>query len=392
MTQPLLQLGKRPPNFETAQNRRQKVRAAGMNPDYWYPAVWEAELPKGKVVEVKFWGESIAVFRDENGKLSAIEDRCAHRQLKLSAGKVNGCTLTCMYHGWEFDGDGSCTHVPHDLFGNKAPKVKLKTYPVKARYGIIWVFPGDPALVDAHPIPDIPELASGSGWGVLPVDFTLACHHSMIIDNVSDFSHAYLHRKSRPFTDAKLKKLETVGDAVLVSYETKVGTGKISGLFVDRSKANTNAMDLAYDYPYQRSNTDGKIKHWLFVLPMDERTTRTFYVFYFSPDTLKVPFLPITIPQPILDTVMKVARAVLVRPLLTEDKVAVELEQDGYDRHFDKPIAELNPAVRHFQDLTIRKWEEHLAKSRRLDGGRPSGVEGDRRSEVSHAVAVADAE
>jgi phenylpropionate dioxygenase-like ring-hydroxylating dioxygenase large terminal subunit len=333
-----------------------------MNPDYWYPAVWEHELPRGKVVEVKFWGESIALFRDAAGDLHAIEDRCAHRQLKLSRGQVTGCTLTCMYHGWQFDGDGRCAHIPHDLFGKKAPEFQLATFPVRVRHGIVWIFPGDAALVDAHPIPDIPELAPGSGWGVLPVDFTVGGHHSMILDNVSDFTHAYLHRKSRPFSDAKLSKLETVGDTVRVSYETKVGTGKISGLFVDRTKANTNAMDLAYEYPYQRSSTDGKIKHWLFVLPMDERTTRTFYVFYFSPDTLKVPFLPITIPGPVLDGVMRIARRVLVRPLLDEDKVAVELEQEGYEAHFDKPIAELNPAVRHFQDLTIRKWEEHLAK------------------------------
>jgi hypothetical protein len=141
--------------------------------------------------------------------------------------------------------------------------------------------------------------------------------------------------------------------------------GPISGLFVDREKTNTNAMDLAYEYPYQWSNTDGKIKNWLFVLPIDERTTRAFFVFYFSPDTLKIPFVPVTIPQRLLDVVMRVAREVLVRPLLSEDKFAVEAEQEGYEAHFDKPIAELNPAVREFQDLTIRKWEEHLAKTQR---------------------------
>ena len=375
MTEPLLTLGRRPPTFEEAKNRRQKVRAAGMNPDYWYPAEWDADLPRGKVVEVKFWGRSIALFRDEHGALHAVEDRCAHRQLKLSKGQVTGCTLTCMYHGWQFDGQGRCVDIPHDLFGKKRPEFQLGTYPVAVRYGLIWIFPGDAARAAEHAIPTIPELEKGTGWGVLPVDFTLACHHSMIIDNVSDFTHAYLHRKSRPFSDAKLKRLETVGDTVHLSYETKVGTGKISGLFVDRSKANTNAMDLAYEYPYQRSNTDGKIKHWLFVLPMDERTTRTFYVFYFSPDTLKVPFVPITIPPRVLDTVMKIAREVLVRPLLAEDKLAVELEQEGYDTHFDKPIAELNPAVREFQDLTIRKWEEHLAKASSRVAAKPSSVE-----------------
>jgi hypothetical protein len=52
-----------------------------------------------------------------------------------------------------------------------------------------------------------------------------------------------------------------------------------------------------------------------------------------------------------------------VKPLLEEDGFAVEEEQDGYNRHFEKPIAELNPAVLQFQNLTIRKWEEHLAQA-----------------------------
>jgi hypothetical protein len=366
MSQHLVPLGRRParpPTFEEARNRRQKVRAAGMSPDYWYPAAWDHEIARGQVIEVKFWGRSIALFRGEDGALAAVEDRCAHRQLKLSKGEVRGCALTCRYHGWQFDGKGRCVGIPHDLFGNKMPQIQLGSYPVAVRYGIAWIFPGDPALAAAHPIPDIPELAPGSGWGVLPIDFVLACHHSMIIDNVSDFSHAYLHKRSRPFTDAKLTKLESAGDSVRLSYETKVGMGPISGLFVDREKTNTNAMDLAYEYPYQWSNTDGKIKNWLFVLPIDERTTRAFFVFYFSPDTLKIPFVPVTIPQRLLDVVMRVAREVLVRPLLSEDKFAVEAEQEGYEAHFDKPIAELNPAVREFQDLTIRKWEEHLAAS-----------------------------
>jgi phenylpropionate dioxygenase-like ring-hydroxylating dioxygenase large terminal subunit len=366
--QKLISLGLKksaPPTFEEAKNRRQKVRAAGMNPDYWYAVEWAKSLSRGQVMEVKFWGKSIALYRDENGALHAMEDRCAHRQLKLSKGKVVGCNLVCTYHGWEYAGDGHCAKIPHDLFGNKMPNIQLASYPVDERYGLIWIFPGEPALAATRKIPEIPELMGQSPWGTIPIDFVLSAHHSMVIDNVSDFSHAYLHRRSRPFTDAKLTKLESVGDAVRLSYETKVGTGAISGLFVDRGKTNTNAMDLAYEYPYQWSDTDGKIKHWLFVLPIDERTTRAFFVFYFHPDTLKVPLLPITLPKSVLHAVMRIAKEVLVRPLLSEDKFAVEAEQEGYEAHFDKPIAELNPCVREFQDLTIRKWEEHLAKSQK---------------------------
>jgi phenylpropionate dioxygenase-like ring-hydroxylating dioxygenase large terminal subunit len=242
------------------------------------------------------------------------------------------------------------------------PRIKVGSFPVEVRYGLIWLFLGDPELAKTRKIPEIPELLGADPWGTMPIDFVLGCHHSMIIDNVSDFTHAYLHRRFRPFDDAKLTKLETVGDTVSLSYETKVGRGRFSGLFVDRAATNTNAMDLAYEYPYQRSDTDGKIKHWLFVLPIDERTTRTFFLFYFHPSALKVPFLPVTLPKPILRGVLRAARELLLRPLLSEDKLAVEAEQEGYELHFDKPIAELNPCVRAFQDLTIRKWEEYLAK------------------------------
>ena len=61
----------------------------------------------------------------------------------------------------------------------------------------------------------------------------------MIIDNVSDFTHAYLHRAYRPFEDAKLTRAETVADRVHLAYETKVGQGRISGYFVDRKPPHT---------------------------------------------------------------------------------------------------------------------------------------------------------
>src|SRR5208282_4545180 len=98
---------------------------------------------------------------------------------------------------------------------------------------LIWIFPGDPELAARRKIPEIPEIVGPDAWGTMPIDFVLGCHHSMIIDNVSDFSHAYLHRRFKPFSDAKLTRLETVGDSVQLSYETKVGRGRFSGLFVD---------------------------------------------------------------------------------------------------------------------------------------------------------------
>ena len=181
----------------------------------------------------------------------------------------------------------------------------------------------------------------------------------MVIDNVSDFTHAWLHRKYRPFDKARLTRCEPVGDRVYVSYDTDVGRGRISGMFVDRRRVNTSAMDLCYDYPYQWSSTDGKIRHWCFFLPVDEHTTRTFFLFYF--ESLRIPLTPLRVPRGLMTPVLRLANRWLIVPLLRQDGVAVEAEQVAWDRHFDRPVPDLNPAVGLFQALTVRKWDEHLA-------------------------------
>ena len=95
-----------PPSFEDAANLRQRACAAGMDPAYWYPVEWDKNLAAGKVQEVKFWGTSVALYRAEDGKVHAVENRCAHRQVKLSHGWVENCRIKCVYHGWTYGPDG----------------------------------------------------------------------------------------------------------------------------------------------------------------------------------------------------------------------------------------------------------------------------------------------
>ena len=49
-----------PPSFSTAKNRRQKVRACGMDPNYWYAVEFDDAIKPGEVKAVKFWKRSIA--------------------------------------------------------------------------------------------------------------------------------------------------------------------------------------------------------------------------------------------------------------------------------------------------------------------------------------------
>ena len=96
-----------PPNFDEARNPRQKARAAGLHPDYWYAVEYDGALKRGAIIEINFWKSSIALYRGDDHKLRAVENRCAHRQLKLSHGEVNDCNLVCAYHGWTYDTAGN---------------------------------------------------------------------------------------------------------------------------------------------------------------------------------------------------------------------------------------------------------------------------------------------
>jgi len=266
-----------PPTFAEAGNARQKARAAGLDPDRWYAVEYESAVKKGQVKEVIFWNCSIALFRGEDGGLAAVQNHCPHRQLKLTHGVVDRCHLRCAYHGWTFNRDGWLVDYSHDSFGKPLIKNQLRTYPVQARYGLIWLFPGDPAVARERKIPEILELTGDHPWANFTVDFTWRTHHSMVIDNICDFAHAFLHRKYRPFIDAKLTHYEADEDRVYLTYDAYMAAGRISGIFVDRNRVNTRSIELCYQYPYQWTNTGDSIKNWSFLLPIDERTTRVFF-------------------------------------------------------------------------------------------------------------------
>ena len=78
----------------------------------WIPVGISSNIPPGSAHPVDLSGMELAVWRDEAGAPHVWEDRCPHRGMRLSFGFVRGDRLTCLYHGWEFDGAGSCKRIP----------------------------------------------------------------------------------------------------------------------------------------------------------------------------------------------------------------------------------------------------------------------------------------
>jgi phenylpropionate dioxygenase-like ring-hydroxylating dioxygenase large terminal subunit len=79
---------------------------------YWYIACQSKDLNRSSPISRTIMDEWLVIFRDENGAPVALQDRCPHRNFKLSEGSVkNGC-IQCPYHGWTLDKNAEVINVP----------------------------------------------------------------------------------------------------------------------------------------------------------------------------------------------------------------------------------------------------------------------------------------
>ncbi len=61
-----------------------------------------SDLPPGSCRTVQAGGQAIALFNCE-GTFHAIDNTCAHRGGPLGEGTLDGTTVTCPWHGWQWD-------------------------------------------------------------------------------------------------------------------------------------------------------------------------------------------------------------------------------------------------------------------------------------------------
>ena len=183
----------------------------------WYVAAWEREVGDGPH-SLTLLGEHVVVYRTTDGRYAAMEDACPHRKLPLSMGRVHGDIIECGYHGLQFDCHGVCVKAP--THGGPAPhSASLRAYAIEARYGLLWMWMGDPA--DADPAAIFPvEHWGDPAWGTtVGDDMVMNCNYLYITDNLLDPSHvAWVHPTSfaGPGTDDTPMQTTVADDGVTV--------------------------------------------------------------------------------------------------------------------------------------------------------------------------------
>ncbi|MGD8306331.1 MAG: aromatic ring-hydroxylating dioxygenase subunit alpha [Ignavibacteria bacterium] len=160
----------------------------------WYLICPSEEL-KNDILKKKIMGEDIIFFRNPDGEITALEDRCCHRNVHLSLGYLDNDRVVCGYHGWEYDKSGSCVKIPSQLPGDKIPPTaKIKSYPVKDFNKWVWIFIGDSEKSENVNPTDIPEM---NEWPFTYKEYTFKADLEATAESLIDPYHiAYVHRNS----------------------------------------------------------------------------------------------------------------------------------------------------------------------------------------------------
>ena len=140
-------------------------------------------------------GEALVIFRDAEGKIGVLADRCPHRNLALSRGKVTGDGLRCAYHGWAWSTDGNCTKIPAACGSGDCSAIRVKSYEVEEQQGFVWVWMAaeNGAASEGGP-PEFPGMGE-AGWRyfLMEREFEAAAFHC--VENFLDVPHtAHVHR------------------------------------------------------------------------------------------------------------------------------------------------------------------------------------------------------
>jgi renierapurpurin 18,18'-hydroxylase len=303
------------------------LRKVKAHPDHWYPVAWSRELRGGKTIATSFAGEPIVLARPKNSSIFALEDRCAHRQVPLSQGVLDGENLRCCYHGWSYDACGRCVDVPY-LGKGKLPN-GVRSYPVCECDGMIFVWPG---ASPARTPPQSLGAANDSAYRTRRFGKVVACHYTFMHENLMDMNHQFLHRRTTGKVVPRYLTRRKGTDWIEVDYtfsrpdkNAPMGEKVILGRFQKSDKRDT--MTVRTEYPYQTlriwtSTNEPMLSVWLAYTPVDraQRLNRTFILL--SVRRFAVPGL-LDICWPIL--------AWFTNRVFAEDCAIVEMEQSAYD-------------------------------------------------------------
>jgi phenylpropionate dioxygenase-like ring-hydroxylating dioxygenase large terminal subunit len=342
---------------KTQQKTQQKthIRELGINFDRWYAVARSTEV-QNQPLAVTIWKRAIVLFRDSAGTINALEDRCPHRQVKLSHGKIKGDLIECAYHGWRFNPQGECAEIDYLAENQKLPNCQIKSYPVKEQNGFIWLFPGDATKAQAIDLLDLFEWEHLNYIATVSV-INCQAHYSFLIDNLMDMYHGHLHEDLQAWANPVLDTLEIDEERVTARYQAQSyykidKIWSISQLFFKSLRQlHPEPLEVSYIYPNWASTLGNDFKIYCLVCPVSETQTKAYLIHFTSLNAFwRLHKLPVWFRQFIKDSCFGAAQK-LLDGLVRQDVLMIEEEQQAFLQNSERKSYELNRALASVQKL-----------------------------------------
>lgn len=237
----------------------------------WTPVRFSDEVSEGRLVGLRVAGEKVVVFRD-GGRAVALVDRCPHRGVELSRGRLtsDGC-VECPFHGWRFDGSGACRRIPWGEVPDGRPeRFAATSLPTREAGGMVWVHtstggepPDEPQVPPALLDGDAATFRHAEEW---------TTHWTRAMENMLDSPHLpFVHRRT---IGRMLRARARRGDRMEVEVLPRdhgfevawTIDGEPGGAGLEWWRPNGMALDLGFG--------DRLFRQHMWCVPVDDRTVR----------------------------------------------------------------------------------------------------------------------
>ncbi|TQM01637.1 aromatic ring-hydroxylating dioxygenase subunit alpha [Pseudonocardia kunmingensis] len=261
----------------------------------WYVAARSEEITR-ELFSRWILDDPICFYRKLDGAPVAMVDRCIHRQMPLSKGRLREDALECGYHGILYGDDGRALRIPSQ--DHVPPACRVHRYPLVESGGAIWIWMGDPEDADESLIPDH-RWMSDPEWvtvgGILP----MKARAQLLNENLLDLSHlTFLHPESigtdklaevpvtSEFDENSVRVSRVMNGIDSPPFFTKVM--KLSGL-IDRTQVaefTAPAFHVTHvsAQPVDADGDDGLRQHKAIHAVTPERRTSTHYFWFVARD------------------------------------------------------------------------------------------------------------
>ncbi|KAH6826009.1 Pheophorbide a oxygenase family protein with Rieske 2Fe-2S domain-containing protein [Perilla frutescens var. hirtella] len=174
--------------------------------DHWYPVSLVEDLDPRYPTPFQLLNRDLVLWFDNSvSQWVAFDDKCPHRLAPLSEGRLdeNG-HLQCSYHGWSFDGCGSCTRIPQaasegpEARAVKSPRACATRFPTMVSQGLLFVWPDENGWERAQATipPKLPDDFDKPEFSSVTIQRDLYYGYDTLMENVSDPSHIdFAHHK-----------------------------------------------------------------------------------------------------------------------------------------------------------------------------------------------------